>query len=59
MVISDYFNDLADAQKVKFRDEVIIKAGVSYPSFYRKLRDNSWRKPEIAIIQSIIDRSNA
>ena len=54
MVISDYFKNLSEPQKVEFRQRVIEETGITYPSFYYKLRNNSWRKAELTVINNII-----
>lgn len=58
MVINDYYNKLDRDQKIKFRSRVFEETGVSYTSFYTKLRTDGWRKSERTIIEAIIKESN-
>lgn len=55
MVISDYFKKLADDDKVAFRNRVLVETGMSYSTFYYKVRHGNWTKSEETIISSIID----
>lgn len=58
MVINDYYNNLDRDQRIKFRARVFEETGVSYTSFYTKLRTDGWRKSERTIIEAIIKESN-
>ncbi len=55
MVISDYYKSLpSDAIKNKFRDRVIQETGISYATFYYKIRNKSWTLCEEKVINDII-----
>lgn len=54
MVISDYFRELTEDDKVAFRNRVMNETGMSYSTFYYKVRNASWSKSEATIISNII-----
>lgn len=55
MVISDYYKSiLTKSERARFREEVLNKTGMSFPSFYTKMRLNSWTKAEIFVIEHIM-----
>lgn len=54
MVISDYYKGLSENLKEIFRKRVLDETGMSYSSFYYKLRNHNWRKSEVVIINGII-----
>ena len=57
MVISDYYNLLpSNDSKNAFRDAVMKELGIAYTTFYQKLRNGSWRKPEEVVVLAIIER---
>lgn len=55
MVISDYYKELDDNEKINFRNMVISETGLSYPAFYKKIRENSFTKPEEFMINHLIN----
>lgn len=61
MVISDYyFNVLKEDERSIFRDEILRRTGISYPTFYSKLKKGSWTRAEVEVINIIIkERNNA
>ncbi len=56
MVIIDYYSNLGKDDRKVFRDEVMARCGIQYPTFYRKMKKDNWRKPEVEIIAAIIKR---
>lgn len=42
----EQFVYLSRADKIAFRDRFLAETGISYPAFYYKLRDNSFRPLE-------------
>lgn len=42
----EQFDYLSRADKITFRDRFLTETGISYPAFYYKLRDNSFRPLE-------------
>lgn len=60
MVILDYYSLLPTREdKAAFRDEVIRRTGISFSSFWRKLREDSWRTAERKLIETLIEESYA
>lgn len=60
MVIKDYYELLDVEAKKCFREKVINMTGMSYPTFYKKLRENGWTKGDTYVISQIIkDFDNA
>lgn len=55
MAIIDYWNTLGEEQRAVFREEVMKETGISYPTFYRKIRLNSFNLSETKVIKSIIN----
>lgn len=59
MVIINYYKSLGkDARKV-FREEVMSRCGIQYPTFYLKMKENKWRRAEEEVIAAIIERLDA
>lgn len=56
MAIIDYWKTLDDVQRLEFRKEVMKVTGISYPTFYHKIRYNSFNLSETKVIQSIIKK---
>ncbi len=56
MVISDYYRNLTDEDKSKLRTMVISEIGFSLPTFYYKIRNESFKPLERRAIESIINR---
>lgn len=54
MAIIDYWKTLDEEQRSEFREEVMKETGISYPTFYRKIRNNSFNLSETKVIKSII-----
>lgn len=55
MAISDYYKSIpTKSERARFREEVLSKTGISFPSFYTKMRMNSWNKAEIFVIEHIM-----
>lgn len=54
MVISDYYKSLSENLKEKFRKRVLDETGMSYTTFYYKLRKHNWRRSEVFIINGIM-----
>lgn len=42
----EQFDYLSRADKIAFRDRFLAETGISYPAFYYKLRDDSFRPLE-------------
>lgn len=56
MVISNYYLSLSGKVKSKFIQDVIELCGISYPSFFYKMRNNSWTKLEREAIERFIQK---
>lgn len=56
MVIIDYYKSLDKKEKSIFREEVLTETQMSYPSFFYKIRNNSFKPAEKMMITAIIDR---
>lgn len=56
MVIINYYTNLSKEERKVFRDEVIARCGIQYPSFYKKMKQDNWRKSETEIIAAIIQK---
>lgn len=57
MVFTDYYNTLPDKDKETVRNEVLSQSGMSYPTFYYKLRNNSFKPLELKLIEKIVSSS--
>lgn len=55
MAIIDYWKTLDEVQRSVFREEVMKETGISYPTFYYKIRNNSFNMSETKVIKSIIN----
>ena len=55
MAIIDYWKTLDEEQRSEFREEVMKETGISYPTFYYKIRNNSFNMSETKVIKSIIN----
>lgn len=55
MAIIDYWKTLGEEQRSAFREEVMKETGISYPTFYYKIRNNSFNMSETKVIKSIIN----
>lgn len=58
MVFRDYYNTLTDKQKTELREKVISQSGMSYTTFYYKLRCNAFKPLEMNLINDIIHSLN-
>lgn len=58
MVISNYYLSLSGKVKSKFIQDVIELCGISYPSFFYKMRNDSWTKLEREAIERFIQKEN-
>ena len=55
MAIIDYYKTLSEEQRAKFREEVMKETGISYPTFYYKIKNNSFNLSETKVIKSLIN----
>ena len=58
MVISNYYLSLSGKVKSKFIQDVIELCDISYPSFFYKMRNDSWTKLEREAIEKFIQQKN-
>lgn len=58
MVLRDHYNALTEKQKTDFREKVLSESGMSYTTFYYKLRYNTFKPLEVALINDIINSIN-
>lgn len=58
MVFRNHYDRLTDIQKEELRKRVIEESGMSYPAFYYKLRNNSFKPLEMRLINEIINSLN-
>lgn len=58
MVFRNHYDSLSDVQKEKLRKRVIEESGMSYPAFYHKLRNDSFKPLEMKLITEIINHLN-
>lgn len=54
MVFKDYYDTLSDTDKENLRNLIIAESGISYTTFYYKLRNNSFKPLEEKLINRII-----
>lgn len=58
--IFDYYHNLCSyKEKQSFRTEVLTRCEIQYPTFARKLKDNSWTRLEREEIIRIIRENDA
>lgn len=57
MAISDYYMSLDRKAKNDFRDKVLLETGIAYPTFFYKIKNNSWTKSEERVINDIINNN--
>lgn len=50
MVFKDHYNSLSETDKTTFRDELLKVSGMSYVTFYHKLRNMTFKPLEQAFI---------
>lgn len=58
MVFRDQYNKLTKLQKNELRERVIKESGISFPTFYYKLRTDSFKPLEMKLINDIINYLN-
>lgn len=51
MVFKDYYDNLADSTKETVRNRILEESGMSYPTFYYKLRNNTFKPLELKLIK--------
>lgn len=60
MSIFDYYKSLSGYKaKQRFRNKVMDKCDISYPTFQMKVHNNSWTKLERAAVEQIIQEGDA
>lgn len=55
MVFKDYYDNLADSTKETVRNRILEESGMSYPTFYYKLRNNTFKPLELKLIKKVIE----
>lgn len=58
IVISDYFRELPEYKKVKFRERVKDELEISQSVFYSRMRDDDWKKIEKETVLKIIETND-
>lgn len=58
MSFRNYYSELTDDKKEEIRNAILSESGMSYPTFYYKLRNNSFKPLEIKMINEIIKSSS-
>ena len=53
----DYYNSLLDDEKKTVRNQFLADSGISYPGFYKKLKDGSFTPLELDALASICETS--
>lgn len=56
MVFKDYYRSLSDTEKETLRNLILLESGMSYTTFYYKLRNNSFKPLEDKLIQGILEK---
>ena len=59
MEFKDYYAAQTDNKKEEIRNAILIESGMSYTTFYYKLRNNSFKPLEIKMINEIIKSPSA
>lgn len=54
MVFKYYYTNLSDKQKETIRNAILSESGMSYTTFYYKLRNDSFKPLELKLIKNII-----
>lgn len=54
MVFRDHYNALPDKQKEEIRNTILVESGMSYTTFYYKLRYNTFKPLELKLIANIL-----
>lgn len=55
MVFKDYYDSLPDDSKETMRNRILAESGMSYTTFYYKLRHNTFKLLEERLIDRIIE----
>lgn len=55
MVFKDHYDNLADSDKETVRNRILSESGMSYPTFYYKLKHNTFKPLELRLINNIIE----
>lgn len=55
MVFKDYYDSLPDDSKETMRNRILAESGMSYTTFYYKLRHNTFKPLEERLIDRIIE----
>lgn len=55
MVFKDYYDSLSDADKEAIRNCILSESGMSYPTFYYKLRNGTFKPLELRLITKIMN----
>lgn len=55
MVFKDYYDSLSDVDKETVRNLILSESGMSYPTFYYKLRNGTFKPLELRLINKIIN----
>lgn len=50
----DYYSGLPDDKKEELRNTIMQESGMSYTTFYYKLRNNSFKPLELKLIENAI-----
>lgn len=51
----DYYSGLTDSEKENVRNIILNESGMSYTTFYYKLRNNSFKPLELKLIEKIVE----
>lgn len=57
MVLRDHYNSLPMQQKLKVRDEMIERSGISLITFYQKLRSDNFKKLERELLEGLLEQT--
>lgn len=55
MVFKDYYDSLSDTDKETIRNRILSESGMSYPTFYYKLRNGTFKPLELRLITKIMN----
>lgn len=58
LVFKDHYDSLTDSDKETVRNRILTESGMSYPTFYYKLRHNTFKPLELKLINNIIEEIN-
>lgn len=54
MVFRDYYGALTEKEKEEVRTQILAKSGMSYTTFYYKLRNDAFKPLERVLIENIL-----